>query len=413
MTGSAPADAATVGRAGASPGVAPRRALFAFASVSFAYFAYAGLAGTYAPLWFQSLGFSTLAIGALASVQSATRLFSPYAWGWLADHTGKRTQLLRAAAVLALFSALGYFVSPAYAWIAGVTVALFISTAGVIPISEAALAHLVSSGATLDAGRYGRVRLWGSVGFIVAVVGSSVLLQAMGVGRYPWLVVALLGLLLVAALRLPVVTEASHAEDAAPGALAVLREPVVAWFFAGVFFTVLAHTSLYAFFSLYLVSIGYSKSAVGVVWAIGVAVEVAWFWFQGRWLARMSAHAWLLVAALVTMLRMAMIAAWGATPWLLVVAQCTHAITFAAQHSSCIAVINRHFPGRLRGRGQALYTVLGYGASGVIGGLAGGALSEAYGFAAVFWAASAAAGVAALCCWRAWRLSRPDRVPSR
>ena len=406
MTRIAEADSGVAGGSEGARPTAPRRALFAFASVSFAYFAYAGLAGTYAPLWFQSLGFSTLAIGALVSVQSATRLLSPYLWGWLADHTGKRTQLLRIAVVLALLSALGYFGSPAYGWIAAVTAALFVCTAGVIPISEAALAHLVSHGRTLDAGRYGRVRLWGSVGFILAVVGSGVLLETSGVARYPWLVLALLGLLLVATMRLPVVTEAAHASEAAPGALTVLRDPVVAWFFAGVFFTVLAHTSLYAFFSLYLVSLGYTKSAVGLVWALGVAVEVAWFWFQGRWLVRMSPHAWLLVAAFVTMLRLAVVAAWGATLWLLVAAQCTHAITFAAQHSSCIAVINRHVPGRQRGRGQALYTVLGYGASGVIGGLAGGALSEALGFAAVFWAASAAAGVAVLCCWRAWVLTR-------
>ncbi len=388
------------------PGGGSRASLVAFAAVSFAYFAYAGLAGTYAPLWFQSLGFSTLAIGALASVQSATRLFSPYAWGWLADHTGERTRLLRVAVACSLICALGYFVSPAYGWIAVVTAAMFVCTAGVVPISEAALAHHVSQGGTLDAGRYGRVRLWGSLGFIIAVVGSGALLQWAGIAHYPTLVLVLLGLLLVAALWLPASREATHAATAVHGAMAVLREPVVRWFFAGVFFTVLAHTSLYAFFSLYLVSLGYSKAMVGLIWAIGVAAEVAWFWFQGRWLARLSVHAWGLVAALVTALRLAVVAAWGATPWLLVAAQCTHAVTFAAQHSSCIAVINRHFPGRLRGRGQALYTVIGYGASGVVGGVGGGALSEAYGFAAVFWAASAAALVGALCCWRAWVLGR-------
>ena len=389
------------------PAAPSKRALFAFSSVSFAYFSYAGLFGTYAPLWFQHLGFGTLAIGVLASLQSATRLFSPYAWGWLADHTGQRTRLLRIAVALALVCALGYFVSPNHAWIAVVTAALFVCTAGVIPISEAALAHLVSHGMTLDAGRYGRVRVWGSIGFIVTVVGSGALLQAVGVQAFPWLVIVLLGLLLVAAMRLPVVTEAVHGSEAASGALSVLRQPVVAWFFAGVFFTVLAHTSLYAFFSLYLVSLGYSKTAVGLVWAVGVAVEVGWFWFQGAWLARLSTHVWLTIAAVVSMLRFAAIAAFGSMPALLVLAQCTHAITFAAQHSSCIGVINRHFPGRLRGRGQALYTVLGYGASGVIGGLAGGALSEAFGFAAVFWGASVAAAIAALCSARAWALDIP------
>ena len=388
-----------------------KRALFAFSTLSFAYFAYAGLFGTYAPLWFQSLGFSTLAIGALASLQASTRLFSPYAWGWLADHTGQRTRLLRIAVALALACAAGLFVSPSFGWIAAVSVALFVCTAGVVPISEAALAHLVSHGLTLNAGRYGRVRVWGSIGFIVAVVGSGALLQALGVQAFPWLVIALLTLLLAATLRLPVVTEAAHGSEAAPGALTVLRQPAVAWFFGGVFFTVLAHTSLYAFFSLYLVSLGYSKTAVGLIWAVGVAAEVAWFWFQGRWLMRLSPQAWLLLAAGVSVLRFAVIAAFGATPWVLVLAQLTHAVTFAAQHSSCIGLINRYFPGRLRGRGQALYTVLGYGASGVIGGLAGGALSEAFGFAAVFWAASAAAGVAALCCWRALRLEGALGLP--
>jgi len=188
--------------------------------------------------------------------------------------------------------------------------------------------------------------------------------------------------------------------------MAVLRRPQVAWFFAGVFFTVLAHTSLYAFFSLYLDSLGYAKGAVGLMWALGVTVEVAWFWFQGRWVHSLSMQGWLLLAAVVSLLRFAATAAFGHVTAVLVLAQCTHALTFAAQHTACIGVINRHFPGRLRGRGQALYTVLGYGASGVIGGVAGGALSQAFGFAAVFWAASGAAALAVLCCWRTLVLAR-------
>ena len=390
----------------------PRQALFAFGTVSFAYFAYAGLFSTYSPLWLQSLGFSTLAIGTLASMLSATRLFSPYAWGWLADHTGARTLLLRWAVALALACSFGFLLWPAYGWIAFVSGALFLCTAGVVPINEAALAHLVSREGALDAGRYGRVRVWGSVGFILAVSGSGFALQWLGVAMFPALVIALLGGLLAAVWRLPLVREAAHSEPGAAGAMAVLRQPPVAWFFGGVFFTVLAHTSLYAFFSLYLVSLGYAKGAVGLMWALGVAVEVAWFWFQGRWVHRLSMHGWLLLAAVVSLLRFAATASFGAVVWVLVLAQCAHAITFAAQHTACIAVINRHFPGRLRGRGQALYTVLGYGASGVIGGVAGGALSQAFGFAAVFWAASGAAALAALCCWRALVLERQRFIVS-
>ena len=91
---------------------------------------------------------------------------------------------------------------------------------------------------------------------------------------------------------------------------------------------------------------------------------------------------------------------------MLVFAQCLHMLSFAAQHSACIAVITRHFPGRLRGRGQALYAVLGYGASGVVGGVFGGAMTKSLGLTSVFWAASAVAVAAAWCCRRALRSER-------
>jgi PPP family 3-phenylpropionic acid transporter len=80
--------------------------------------------------------------------------------------------------------------------------------------------------------------------------------------------------------------------------------------------------------------------------------------------------------------------------------QCLHAVTFAAQHAACISMVNRHFPGALRGRGQALYSTLGYGLSGVIGGVVGGAISQRWGFEAVFGAAALVALLATLCCWR-------------
>ncbi|HEY6354770.1 MAG TPA: MFS transporter, partial [Burkholderiaceae bacterium] len=186
--------------------------------------------------------------------------------------------------------------------------------------------------------------------------------------------------------------------EAAPaGALAVLRRPEVAWFFAGVFLTVLAHVSLYAFFSLFAVSFGMSETAIGLLWSVGVLVEIVFFWTQGHWFERLSMHNWLLLAALVAALRFGAMAAFGSFMVVLLLTQLTHAVTFAAQHAACITLVARYFPGRLRGRGQALYTTLGYGLSGVVGGVAGGALIERWGYPAVFWASSGAALLSALC----------------
>lgn len=381
-----------------------------FGALSFAYFASIGLFNPYAPLWFQSLGFSTLAIGAIGSLQAWTRVVSPYAWSWTGDHWehgARRATLLRVATVLALVFATGLLWARSYSAVSIVVLLLFLANGAIVPLAEAALSQRLATAQGLDVARYGRVRVWGSVGFIVSVTAAGALLQATGIGALPIFTVAIFAALAVAAWRLPQGTS-SHATPApsAPGVLAVLRQPVVAWFFAGVFLTVLAHTALYIFFSLYLVELGYGKSAVGLLWAASVVVEIAFFWTQGRWLARWSASLWLVIAAAASVLRFGAIAAFGDVAAVLVLAQTLHALTFAAQHAACIAFIDKHFAGALRGRGQALYTTLGYGASGVIGGLLGGAISERFGLSAVF-AASAAVSVGALaCCWRSHVLAR-------
>lgn len=398
--------------ADAAPASGRPAGLERFAAVSFTYFAAVGLFNPFAPLWFQSLGLSTITIGAIASLQSWTRILAPYAWSWSGDQSGRRVELIRLAALGCVLAALGLLGVRSALAVSLVTMLLFMANAGVVPLYEASLAHLLSVGGAMDFARYGRVRVWGSVGFIVSVLLFGALLDLAGTGIFPWFVAAMNLLLLGAALRLPPLREEAHAGARAPAVLPLLKEPAVAWFFASTFFTVLAHTSLYAFFSLYLVSLGYDKSAVGALWAVSVAMEIAFFWTQGHWTSVLAPERWLQVVALATTLRFAAIAAGGRWALVLVAAQVAHAVSFAAHHAACIALVHRHFPGRLRGRGQALYTVLGYGLSGVLGGVGGGWLIEHLGFASVFWAAALSGLVALLCSRRALAHHLPAPAPA-
>jgi PPP family 3-phenylpropionic acid transporter len=376
-----------------------------FARVWFCYFAAMGAFTLYAPLWFRDLGLSALAIGSIASLQSWTRVFAPYSWAWLADHSDRRADLMRLAGVLCVAFALALALAGRWGVTAvSVCVALlFIANGAVIPMMEASLAHHLNLAAGGAGGRYGRARVWGSIGFMAAVLLFGALLQAVGIAAWPWLVLLLWGLLAASLWHLPLTSEPVHHDAVPAGALAVLRRPEVAWFFVGVFFTVLAHVSLYAFFSLFAASFGMSESAIGLLWSVGVLVEIGFFWTQGHWFERLSMHNWLLLAAGVSALRFAAMAAFGNWMIVLVLTQMTHAVTFAAQHAACITLVSRYFPGPLRGRGQALYTTLGYGLSGVVGGVAGGALIERWGYPAVFWASSVAALLSALCLLRSRR----------
>jgi PPP family 3-phenylpropionic acid transporter len=130
------------------------------------------------------------------------------------------------------------------------------------------------------------------------------------------------------------------------------------------------------------------------MWAVGVMVEIAWFYSQGRWLPLWPLPTWLVICAVAMAVRMTITAGGAHVLPLVILAQTLHGLTFAAHHTVCVSILSLNFSGRLRGRGQALFTVIGYGLTGVLGGLAGGWISSKMGLSAVYWASLAIALIA-------------------
>ncbi len=379
--------------------------LVPFGALSASYFAHIGFFNPYLPLWLKDAGYSLFLIGILTSVQSATRLFAPYAWGALSDRTGERVRLMRYSATVALLSSIGlWFTGPqgwGFVWVLVVLLVMFTHTSSMMPMSEAAMAHLVSAGGSFDARRYGRVRVWGSVGFLATVLGAGIWFETFGIRHFPYWTVVTLSCVAAAVWWMPDLRENTPLSNIhGQSVLQLLNQPKVAWFFASVFFHVLSHMSVYLFFSLYLDANGYSKAHIGMLWAVSVVVEIVFLYTQGRWLPRLPLTAWLAVCAGLCVLRMGITAVGVDVALALVAAQVLHGFTFATHHTVCTAMLSKHFPDQLRGRGQALYTVVGYGLTGVIGGLGGGALTQQFGLASVFWVSVLTAALAVGCAWR-------------
>lgn len=386
-----------------SNAAAQRRQLVPFAALSATYFAHIGFFNPYLPLWLKELGLPIVVISLLTSVQSFTRVFAPYAWGALSDHTGERVRLLRLSAAIALVASLGLWWDGGAWWIGLVLLVLFTHTSSMMSLTEAAMAHLVAG----DWGRYGRVRLWGSAGFMLTVFAAGAWFEGHGMRDFPAWTAVTLGGVLLCTWWLPDVREKHAHEQAVKEPIApVLREPAVRWFFASLFFHVMAHFAIYGFLSLYLDALGYSKAMIGTLWAVSVLVEIAWFFAQGRLIGRLRMTQWLVVGGAAAVLRMALTAGLGGWVVALFVAQALHALTFASHHTACIAMLTQHFPGRLRGRGQALFTVIGYGLGGVLGVLAGGALVSWRGYEAMFGVATGLALLGTLCAVQASRCER-------
>jgi MFS transporter, PPP family, 3-phenylpropionic acid transporter len=364
-----------------------QKRLIPYAALSASYFAHVGLFLPYLPLWLSDLGLSLLVISWLNAIPPATRLAAPYLWGWLSDHTGRPSRIMRICASACVIGSVGlcWGLDLGIPWLALSLLVLFFHNSALMPMSEAAIAKEVTHAGQFDTRLYGRVRLWGSGGFLITVLGAGAWYQWQGIDSLPWLSLAAIVLLWVIVWRLPQTVEAKHAEQRSAAVGPVLRQREVRWFFGAAFFHVLSHMSVHVFLSLYLASLGYGKAMIGVLWAFSVIVEIGWFSTQGRWLPRWPLTTWLMLSAALMVVRMVLTA--GLADWLLValLAQAMHAITFAAHHTACTALLTRYFPANLRSRGQALYVIFAYGFAGVLGALFGGVLSERYGLASVFW----------------------------
>lgn len=371
---------------------------FGFALFLFCYYAYAGTFSTYASLYFQGRGMSVAQIGVLMSLIQVLRIFGPNVWGYVADHSERRVFVLRLTGVAALVSFSGFVFGTTFAHFFAAMVLLNLFTSAQGPMCEA----LMLSEMRGDLTYYGRIRLWGSIGFIVTVMLSSFLMDWQGTGALIWFCAVLLVCVLASAFRLKDVPRLTHAGKP-PALLAVLRKKEVLAFFASTALMVSAHASLYTFYSLYLEKQGYSKTVTGIMWSVGVVAEVLCFYYQAPLFKRWGAKKLMYACFGIGVLRFVLIGAGPHSLVLLVLAQLMHAATFALHHSASVQTMQRWFGGALQARGQALYISISYGLGASIGSLALTQVWQSAGPQSIYYVASglvAAGAVAAALSYR-------------
>lgn len=372
--------------------------VFRLSALYFAYFAFIGAYMPYFGLYLASLGLAPWAIGALLSVGQFTRIFAPNIWAWFADRRGRSIELLRVALVLAVLSYLGLFHAQTFATLFLVLAvhAFFVSAS--MPLFEAmTLSYLRGA-----YGRYGPIRLWGSVGFIVAVTLIGMALDQMATRNFLWMaLLPLVGALIAScAIAQPPAHAPKAGDEDASVRRQAMRPEVLALFGAG-FLMCAAHGPLYAFYSIYLDLEGYSKTTVGLLWGLGVVAEILVFLWMPKWLTRYSPYKVLLASFALATLRFLMIG-WGVeSVSILFVAQLMHAASFGSFHAAALTLVNAWFGGRRHVRGQALFSSITYGAGSAVGAAGAGALWQSVGPAWTYTAASMAAACGLLLI--AWR----------
>lgn len=337
---------------------------------SFYFFFFAGM-GALLPYWglyLKTQGFAPDQIGHLMAVLQGTKIIAPNVWGWLGDRTGRRTGIIKLGAMLALFSFAGVAFVTGYWWLLALLALFSFFWNAVLPQFE--IITLRNLGA--ETHRYSHVRIWGSVGFIVSVAGLAPVFERFGMSVLPWLVLALLFTLWLNSLAVREVPAKQEEKEQGKPLTEVLRQPAVLFLLLTCFFLQASHGPYYTFYTIYLEAFGYSRSAAGQLWALGVLAEVGIFLVLHRWLPRFGEWRLLMAALFLTTIRWIVIATLVSGTVFIIAAQTLHAASFGVFHVAAIHLIYRYFPAELQGRGQALYASLSFGLGGALGSFASG-----------------------------------------
>ncbi len=343
---------------------------FAHKSLSVHYFLYFSVLGALLPylgLYLQSLNFSPIEIGQLLAALLLTKIFAPNVWGWLADRNGKTIHWVRVATGLTLLTSIGLVVFESY-WGLMLTILLFsFFWHASLPQFESYTFGCLGD----EKHRYGDIRLWGSIGFIAAVVLIGWQIEVFSVSVLPWDLLILLALVWLSAYLVKD-GKRHHESESSVGFLEILKRPEVISLLIVSFLVQLSHGVYYGFFTIQLNDLGYDKTTIASLWALGVVAEVAVFFWMRKIFSHYNVRFLILLSLFLTFMRWLMTGTLDDSLWWMIVAQLLHAASFGLFHAAAIHLIDDYFTGKHHGKGQAIYAASSHGLGGALGMLMAG-----------------------------------------
>lgn len=338
-------------------------------SFYFCYFALVGALNPYMSLYLTDIDLTAQSVGIVNGVLMATKIVAPNLWGWLCDYTGQRLKIIALGSFIATISFSGLFYWQSLLPILVITFLYSFFWNAVLSQFDTVTVQYLDK----ESYRYSLVRVWGSIGFILAVVALGWLFDRFSIHYLipvSWVLLLCIWLITLT-LREP---RNTLAKQCSIHWLALFRKPAVITFFLAAFLLQFSFGAYYSFFSLYLESYQYSRISIGLLWALGVFAEVILFLLIHRLMAKIDVAKILFWSLLLTAVRWLLIAFFTHYLVVVIVAQLIHALSFGAAHAVCIELIRRFFQGQNAGQGQALYSAIGFGLGGALGAIISGLL---------------------------------------
>jgi PPP family 3-phenylpropionic acid transporter len=360
-----------------------------------AAFLVVGIQQPFWPVWLSGRGLGAREIGLVLAAAIWAKVIATPGIGALTDRLGRRRGVMVALAGIACAFYAGLWPAAGFAALLCLNLVAATAQSALMPLADSATLAAVR-GSGLD---YGRIRLWGSVTFILASLGSGAALAA-GIGRGAgsdrvlfFVLIASL-VLLAACAAMPSSSPRAAAAAAPQRGIGHLAGDRRFWLFVIAAATLQAsHQVYYGFGTLYWRSLGFSDVVIGALWAEGVVAEIVLFWASTRAVVRFGPLGLMALGGAAGIARWTLM---GLVPWLpgVIALQLLHAGTFGASHLGAMYFMARTVPPGAAASAQSLYAALSAGLGSGLVMLAAGPLYAAYGGRAyLFMALLSAAGL--------------------
>ncbi|MEI6234322.1 MAG: MFS transporter [Planctomycetota bacterium] len=359
-----------------------RVALFYFVFISTT-----GLVLPYFPKYLDALGFTKTQIGCVNTIGPVMLTFVPLLWGFIADKTGRTALLLKIASAGVAVTLATFALADIRTYV-GVLCVWFVYS-----FFQSTQLPLADSLALVEARRigtdYARLRLWGSISFILVSFGFGQYLQHGG--DITWVPKLAAGLAVCAALCAHLLRQYGTGPARVPptfrDAGKLFHDPSLMWFFAAGLIHQAALSPYYLFYNLHLSNLGLGQDIVGWSFALGVGAEVAMFWFARPLFKHKPLFPLMAVSFLMSSARWLAVAYVTNGP-LMACIQIAHAFTFALCYAGSIAHLEKNIREPLRATGRAMFSAISLGLGSIVGYIPAGKICDAFGIGASFKAAA-------------------------
>jgi PPP family 3-phenylpropionic acid transporter len=327
------------------------------------YFVYFGGVGVFLPyfnLYCYHLGFSGTQIGILSALRSVVLVLLPLAWGALADHFQTRRGifiLCNIGGALLWSLILGV---RSFGAVAAVTVAYTIFYAPLVSFLEAFTMEVLGH----EKRRYGRMRVWGSLAFILVVLILGQFLERQPLSWVVILILVGLGIQSLLAFWMPAAPVVKGGRFGA--GFRHLLKPRVLVFLSAAFLMLVSHGAYYGFFSIHLEELGLGRGFIGAAWALAATAEIFVMLNSDRILSRFSYPGVLRFSFIMAALRWLLLWKVSSAPAILAT-QVLHAFTYGSFHIASILYIDQLAPPEVKTLGQAINNAVTYGLGLMVG----------------------------------------------